>query len=198
MASCELDGSNDPHWIFLQPDVRVADCPNDSSLDVIEALDVVDDLPTHHIIEETVDGEIAAQGVFVWLPKDVVSSEEKIIGVASWVTAEGRHLDNLAVTKEHMSEAKSSADDSAVAKEFFQLCRPSARGDIEVLRLAAEKEISHAATDEEGFMAMSHDATDDLHGVGVEVCQGNRLSCDDWFWRWRRVAHGENVAGWRR
>jgi hypothetical protein len=62
------------HRILDEPHARIANRPNDPPLEIVQAADVIDDGFGRGVIEERVDGEIAAEGVFF-------SCAERIIAV---------------------------------------------------------------------------------------------------------------------
>ena len=68
-----------------------------------------------------------------------------------------------------MREPEAPADDAAVAEERAHVLGAGARRDVEVLGLAAEEEVAHAAADEVGLVAAALEAPDDLGGVGVDA-----------------------------
>ena len=91
-------------------------------------------------------------------------------GVHRRVAAEGRDLDDLAGPGADVREPEAAPDDAAVAAEDgADVLRAGARGYVEVLRLAAEEEVTHAAADEVGLVAASLEAPDDLGRVGVDA-----------------------------
>src|SRR5208282_2325345 len=115
------------------------------------------------IVEERVDGEVTADRVLVGIAKDVVATDENIVGRVGRVVvghldhfglgtaAEGRDLDYLASREENMGKAKPPPDDAAIAKERADVFGAGARRDIEVLWLAPEQQVSDTASDEVGL-----------------------------------------------
>ena len=102
------------------------------------------------------------------------SSSASIVDVSSGtsvtrVAPEGGDLDDLAAAEEDVGEAEAPADDAAVAEERADVLGAGARGDVEVLRLAAEEEVADAAADEVRLVAGSLEPPDDLGGVGVDA-----------------------------
>lgn len=62
----ETDGAEEAEGVFFEAGVGVADGAEGAGVEVCEALDVVDDFAGGGVLEEAVDGEVAALGVFFW------------------------------------------------------------------------------------------------------------------------------------
>src|SRR5262245_62058836 len=77
----ERDRPEHADRVFLKPDERVADRAHDAGAQIVEAADVIDDRKRRDVVEQRVDGEIAAEGVFFRGPKRVVAMEEMLVGV---------------------------------------------------------------------------------------------------------------------
>ena len=96
------------------------------------------------------------------LAEHVVAADEQVVddlavGVLrrlhGRVAPERGDLDDLAAAEEDVREAEAPPDDAAVAEQGPHVLRPGARRDVEVLRLAAEQQVAHAAADEVRLVA---------------------------------------------
>jgi hypothetical protein len=134
----ELHRAQHAHRVLAEPDVRVADRAHGAAFEVIEPADVVDDPLGLDVVEQAIDGEVAAPGVLDLGPEDVVAPDEQLVGLGGLlpvarVGAEGGGLDDLRA-EEDVRQAKAPADDPAVAKQLLDFLRSRAGRDIEVLR----------------------------------------------------------------
>ena len=132
-AGGKLDGTEHPNWIFLEPNVRVADGGDDPCLQVGDAADVVDDLLGFDVVEQAVDRKVPALRIFGVGTENVVAPNQELAALVALarIGAKRRGFDDLA-TEEDMSQAKASADDPAVAEQLLDFFRGCAGGDVEV------------------------------------------------------------------
>src|SRR5690606_24965840 len=92
--------------------------------------------------------------VFLQGPVHVVADDASLhhaaLAVPGYVVrgAEGGDLDDL-LAEAHVREAEAPADELAVAEYLAHLFRVRVRGDVEILRLASEHEVAHAAPHQE-------------------------------------------------
>ena len=68
-----------------------------------------------------------------------------------------------------MGQAEPPPDDPAIFEQPLDVVGRRAGHDVEVLRLLAEQEISHAAPDEVGGVIEAAEPLDDLGGVGIDL-----------------------------
>ena len=179
------------------------------SRDVLHPAAPVEDLAAVEVVEERVDREVAPERVLVRLAEDVVAADEEVVddlavGVLGrlhrGVAPEGRDLDDLAAAEEDVREAEAPADDAAVAEEGPHVLGAGARGDVEVLRLAAEEQVADAAADQVRLVARC------ARGAGRPWRRRGRCArpraCTSWRTRpvpaWRsRAASRSQAAGVR-
>ena len=64
--------------VLLTMPMALADGPKKVLLEVGDAADEIDDLAPLQIVEETVDGEVATNGVLVRFPENVVVGDQEI------------------------------------------------------------------------------------------------------------------------
>jgi hypothetical protein len=72
-----------------------------------------------------------------------------------------------------VGQAEPAADDPAILEQPLDVVWRRAGHDVEVLRLPAEQEISHAAPDEVGGVIEAAEPLDDLGGVGIYLIRRN-------------------------
>ena len=90
------------------------------------------------------------------------------------LAAEGRNLHHhFAEQDVHQPEAP--ADDAGVAEDPADLLRLRVGGDIEILRLAAEQEIAHAAAHHVGEIPRLLQAIEDLQRLFLDPAAGDRV-----------------------
>src|SRR5271154_1516971 len=127
-----------------------------AALDVRHTPAPIEHLLAIDVVKERVDGEVAAQSVFVSIAKNVVATNEDVLErlptlffgrLHGGISPERCDLDDFA-PEEDMGQTKAPADDAAVAEERSNILGPRARGDVEIFWFAAEKEVSDAAPDE--------------------------------------------------
>jgi hypothetical protein len=145
--------------------------------DVPHAAAPVEDLAAIEVVEERVHREVAPQGVFMGLAEDVVAPDQDVVvglgrvllgHLGDRVATEGCDLDDLAAAEEHVGEAEAAPDDAAVAKQLPHVLRAGAGADVEVLGLAAEEDVAHAATDQVRLEARALQAAHHTGGVRVD------------------------------
>src|SRR5262245_12010844 len=133
----ERHGAEHADRIFLKSDERIANRSHDAGTQIIEAPDVIDDRKRGDVVEQRVDGEIAAKRVFFRRAERVVAMQQVGITARSGVlrirmmigsrhavlsdllarlhlAAKSRDLDDV-LTELDVCEAESSADDPAVS-----------------------------------------------------------------------------------
>jgi hypothetical protein len=88
--------------------------------------------------------------------------------------AKGRHFDDL-VTEAHMRKMKAPADQAAIAKQLPHLIRVRIRRDVEILRIHAEEQVAHRASDEERLIAGLSEPIQDFQGIRGDVGPRNGM-----------------------
>ena len=71
--------ANHPHRVFAQPDVRIANRAHHAGAKIVEAVDVIDNRKRGDVVEQRVDGEIAAERVFFRRPERVVAVNQMFV-----------------------------------------------------------------------------------------------------------------------
>ena len=69
-----------PHGVFGKAEVRLGDHANDPRLDVLDAVNVVEHRECFQVIEETVDGQVPAPGIFLGGAVGVVPEDDPALG----------------------------------------------------------------------------------------------------------------------
>ena len=146
--------------------LRITDQSHRALLQVGNAPDVVAHAEIGDVVIERVDREVAADCIFLDAAVDVVADDAAVDHVAVAVAdfadaAESRHFDDFAAEHD-MCEAKTAADQPAVAEQRPGLFGRRIGGDVEILRVAAEEQVAYGAADEErlvpGFVQPVQDA----------------------------------------
>ncbi len=153
----ELDGAHHAHGILAEADHRVADRADEALLEVLEPPHVVDDREVLDVVEEAVHREVAPVGVRLRRAERVVLVRplRRVLDDLPdrlRVLAERGRLDHL-LAEADVREAEPAPDEEAVAERALHLVRLRARADVEVLRLAPQQEVAHAAAHEIGDVA---------------------------------------------
>ena len=126
-ASGKFHRPQNANRILSEANVGVADGSDQARLQVDESVDVVDDLASLHVVEETVDGKVATAGVFDGVAELVVVPDEQVvlrgtiaIPFAALVVLDRARigakrgcLDDLPA-KEDMSQSETPANDAAI------------------------------------------------------------------------------------
>src|SRR4029453_14545609 len=81
---------------------------------------VVDDRESGDVVEEGVDGEIAAKGILLRSAEGVVPPDQALPGLDLGQAPEGGHLDDLP-PEAHVAEPEPAPDDEAVPEELLDL-----------------------------------------------------------------------------
>ena len=173
----EPDRAEDPHRVLAHADVGVADGPDEARAQVVLSPHVVDDPAVIHVVEEAVDGEIAAAGVLLRAPEDVVVTDEQVLRqvlqLVERIGAEGRYLDDLAAAEEDVRQPEPAPDQTRVAKGVLDLARVRAGRDVEILGADPEEEVADTAADQVRLVLGAAQPPDDLHGVRIEELLGD-------------------------
>jgi hypothetical protein len=78
-ARGELDRPQDAHRVLAHAHVRVADGAQDAGLEVVDALDPVEDAPLERVEEQRVDREVAAARVLDRRAVLVVLDDQEVV-----------------------------------------------------------------------------------------------------------------------
>jgi len=171
-AAGELDRAHHPDRVLAEPDVRVADRPDQAGVQVVQAADVVDHGVVGDVVEEPVDREVAPQRVLPRRSEHVVGRHEELrrlrierLGAAT----EGRNLDDLPFGEQDVGEPEPPADQPAVAEEAAHRLWRRVRPDVEVLGRPAEQEVPHASPHEVGLVPGGSEPVEHLQRVRIDV-----------------------------
>ncbi len=171
-AKCggEADGAQDANGVFDEAAGGIADDAQQVSIQIAQAAGVVDNGEVGDVVEEGVDGEVTAKGIFFGTSKNIVAQDKAVVGdaVAVFVAAlglggqcaEGGDFNGF-VVKVDMSQTEAAADEAAVTKYPLHIFRRGVGGDVKIFRVASEQNIANAAACEIGcvsdvFEAVEH------------------------------------------
>jgi len=99
------------------------------------------------------------------------------------VASVGRNFDDLSAGEQDVRQSEASADHAAVTEEVAHFVGPCARGKVEVLGLATEHQVAHAAPHEIRRVAMSVEAANHFRGILINEPARNRVGVNEWFGR---------------
>ena len=126
------------------------------------AIDVVDDLVGLGVVEEAVDGEVAAGGVACGVGFELDGLGVAAVEVGA-VGTEGGDFD--AVPED---DAEVGADEFGAGEEGCEFGGLGVGGDVEILGLPVEEVIADAAADQIGLVAARVEAGENLRHRGRE------------------------------
>ena len=113
-ARGESHGADKPQFIFFEAPLGIADSANDPRAQIGAAVDVIEDFVGARIEQQAVDGEIAAQDIFLrrWRENDAVGMPP--VGIAD-VRAESSNF-NFGAAFGHENHAELRADRQRIGK----------------------------------------------------------------------------------
>ena len=175
--SSEADGAHHADGVFAEADVRVADGADAASFEVTETTDVINDGEVVDVVEETVDGEVATEGIFLGSAEGVILELVETVGligdgIRGRGLTEGGGLDDL-FAKDNMGETEATANKIAIAELALDFVGAGIGADIEVFGGATKEQITDGTANEVGFVAELGEAVKDLKGIGVDVAAGD-------------------------
>lgn len=144
------DRSHHPESVFKKAGIRIANCADDTPLEVFFATDIVEDLFGDRVVKHPVDGEVAPHGIFFgtrWV--DPCGSTP--IGVAS-VFPEGGDL-KLVPCFYDDDDPKGDADRDGFGEELFDLSDGGIGGDVDVVAGVLHEQIAHIPARKVGDVA---------------------------------------------
>src|ERR1039458_5760723 len=169
----ETHGAQQPQMIFAKTFLRHADGADDFCAQIFFAADPVVDFFCERIVEQSVHREIAAQRIGLGVGENNFLRAAAILVIR--LGAKRGHL-KLLPALDHDDDAEFSADGNGFAEQFFHLLRLGVRGDVEILRLAAEQKIAHAAAHPERGEARALQATNNFSGDFTRRIHGKNLT----------------------
>ena len=145
---------------------------------VLVTTHVITDLPADRIEEQGIDGEVAAQRVFLERAEDVVAQDaavfEFVVVVAAGgrLAAEGCHLDQVPRLA-HMRQAKTPADQTTAREHVLNLLGRGAGGHVEILGRLAQQKVADTAADDVGLVPCILQIFHHLGGVGTQFFESD-------------------------
>src|SRR5258708_2681863 len=149
----EADGAQHAEFVFGETAGWVADGADDSCGKISAAADEVEDFAGVVAHQQAVDSEIAALDIFFGGLRINNLIGMAAVGIAD-IGAEGGdfHLEGV-VADEDDTELR--ADIEAVWEKLQNLLRSGVCGDVEIGGIATEKNVAHAAADEESLVPVT-------------------------------------------
>jgi len=169
----QAHGAQHAHGIFAVALLGIADQFQAARHRVLEAADIVADGEVIDGVVQRVGGEVAAHRVVFHRAVDVVADQPAVVHLAVAaavvdVGAEGGHLDDLA-PEHHMRQPEAATDQPAVAELLAHLFGRGVGGDVEVLGMAADQQVTHCAADQIGLETGIPQAVEHAQRVRADV-----------------------------
>src|SRR5262249_25365883 len=173
------DGAHHSDRILPQADIWITNRPDHAGPKIAQAADIVDNRECRDVIEESVDGEVTSEGgLFGRCERVVVVDQVRLHRSRHAVLynllarldlpAKRSDLDNL-WPESDVRQAKTPADDPAIAKEPLDLIGVGRRADIEVFRTAAEQKVPDAAAHEVCDVIELPQTIEHFERVGIDI-----------------------------
>ncbi len=195
----KANGAQEAEGVFLKASGRVADGTQDAVLQIGPAVDVVDDLAGDWILKKSVDGEVAALGVFFRSGKsDRLRASSVLVGA---IGAEGGDFDHFAVAF-HDDDPEVGAHRIGFREEGADFVRGGRGGEVVVFGLLIEELVTDTASREihpmpgltEGPGGVEGQLFLGGHGCGASLSRSGREAIIEW----RVVRDGwANLGLWR-
>ena len=160
----EANGAEHPQVILAEAFFGRAHGADEFGAQVRLAADPVVQLLGQRIVEESVDREVAADGVLAGVGETHRFRAASVLIVC--FGAEGGDLILLPFLDDD-HDAKLFTHRDGVREETLGVIGPRIRGDVEVLRLAPKQRVTHAAADEEGLESGGLQLAGDVGGGGA-------------------------------
>jgi hypothetical protein len=132
------------------------------------------------IVEQRVDGEVAAGGILFLGAEHVVAQDAPVfvrhlfIRVVALPGAEGGYLHRV-IAEHDVHQPEAPADDARAPERAAYLLGRGTGGDVEILGLEPEQQVAHRAADDVGGEAFLLQGTDDPTCAGTDTVAGNAV-----------------------
>jgi hypothetical protein len=165
MGCGKTNGTEHAHRVFRKPYIRVADGTKEPLVEVAQSGRVVNHRIICDIVGKGVDREVTAEGILFRRAEDVVTENHSVPvlevtgGTVSWIwlfrvcfiggggSPKRGDFQNF-VLKVEMGQSKTAADETAVAKEPFDLTGCGVCGDVEVLGGSLQEQVADTPPDQ--------------------------------------------------
>jgi hypothetical protein len=179
-AGRQLQGAQHAHRILLETGDRVTDDPQPAGVQILDPAHMIDDGEGCDIVEQGVDGEVAAEGVLARRSEDVLHEMEVIAGVV-WKllrcrrATEGGHLHHLVTVKTDMGQPETPSHQKTVAEQTFDLRRGGVGADVEILGRPSQEQVPHAPPHQIGEVVVAAQTMEDLKDILVDEAAGDAV-----------------------
>lgn len=164
-AGGEADGAEEAEVVFREAGGWIADGANGAVAEIVEAAGVVGDFTGEGVLEQGVDGEVAAEDVEAGIGFEAHGIRVAAVEVGVF-GAEGGDLDLAGVAAEE-DDAEVSAGLEGVGEEGGEEGRGGGGGEVVVVEGEAEEVVADAAADEKDLVAGGAESAGDLEDEGV-------------------------------
>ena len=139
------------HRIFAKARFRHADDAQGLAADIGHAAVIIEHDLAGRIVIHGIDGEVATDRIFMLFAESIVAQDAAVFIL--WrrfrrCAAEGRHFE-LLLAHHHMYDLEAFADDERAPEQALDLLGRGIRGNVEILGLVSEQQVSHGAADDE-------------------------------------------------
>jgi hypothetical protein len=142
------ESPNHSNRVLLEFLIRITDGSDDLPLKISHPVDIVNDGEIRNIVEQAIDGDVTAQGIFLGCSKAICSDDLPIFDrfFEFRVATESGDLDDFSLSKKDSNQPESTADDTAILEKEIDFVRASVGGDIEVFGDLPQEEIANASS----------------------------------------------------
>ncbi len=177
IAGGVADRPDHPDGIAVDATFRIADHADDRPVQILDAVDVIDDGLVTDVEKKAVDRQVTALRIFGHRPERIVGGQNRLrpFQVVFVERPQGRDLDDLAMRKIDLDQPEPSADDGTVGKELADLARSGIGADVEILGLLAKVEVADAASDEIAGKTGCVEFFQDMEGIAVDHLERDRM-----------------------
>ena len=175
----ELDGAHHAHRILPETDHRISDGTDDPLLEILETTNPVYDRKIADVVEESIDGEITTVRIRL-------RSAERIVLKRTFCRMLDDFTDRLGVltecgslndltAKPEMGKTETTPDKETVAERTLHLVGLCAGADIEILRIAPQKQITHTSTDKVCRVAKIVETVQHTERIPIDILARNAM-----------------------
>ena len=130
------------------------------------------------VVEQGVNGKVAAEGVLPWGAELVLHEKPVFIGILGeffrpGMAPEGRDFYNLVAAKPDMGQPEPAPDQETVAKQLLDLLRSRVGANVEILGCPVQQQVPDAAADQVGLVAVAVQPVEHFESVFVDPATGD-------------------------
>ena len=200
MGCGKTNGTEHAHRVFSKSYIRIADGTNKPLLEVAQSGAVVDHCKIGDVIGKGVDREVTAEGIFFRGTEDIVAKNHSILVLEVTGRLVAVCLSHIAligrdgspecgdfqdfILKMQMGQPETATDETAVAKEPFDLTGCCVCRYVEVLGDSLHQQVANTPAHEVGNEAVVMEPVERAQGIRADLLPGYtmfRSGYDEWF-----------------